>query len=67
MFREEFYAQSDLLVWPLVALLIFVAVFAGVLAFTFFGLRDRAKVDEVASLPLLDDHETANEPEGRAG
>ena len=65
MFREEFYAQSDLLVWPLVGLLIFVAVFAGVLAFTWFGLRDRGKLDEIAALPLEDDARTTGASDGR--
>ena len=51
---QEFYAQSDMLVWPLVGLLIFVAIFAGVLAYTFFGLKDR-KIEEIAALPLEKD------------
>ena len=51
---QEFYDKSDLLVWPLVGLLIFVAIFAGVLAYTFFGLKDR-KIEEIAALPLEND------------
>ena len=52
---QEFFAKSDLLAWPLVGLLIFVAIFAGVVAFVVFGLRDRSKLNEIASLPLADD------------
>jgi len=52
---QEFYSRSDHLVWPLVGLLIFLAVFAGVLAYTFFGLRDGGDLDEIAALPLADD------------
>ena len=43
---QEFYAKSDLLVWPLIGLLIFVVVFVGVLAYVFLGLRDKKRVDE---------------------
>ena len=63
---QEFFARSDMLVWPLVGLLIFLAIFAGVLAYTFFGLRDRKKIDEIAALPLADDHATDGQAEGRA-
>lgn len=52
---QEFFANSDLLVWPLVGLIIFVTIFAGVLAFVYFGFRDKDKIDEVASLPLESD------------
>ena len=66
---QEFYAQSDLLVWPLVGLLIFIAVFAGMLAYTFLGLRDR-KVEEIAALPLVRDDVATDvtdaQTEGRA-
>jgi len=63
---QEFYAKSDLLIWPLIGLIIFLAVFAGVLAFVFFGLRDKEKLDAVASLPLEPDHVTDSQAEGRA-
>ena len=52
---QEFFAKSDLLAWPLVGLLIFVAIFLGVVAFVVFGLREKGTLDEVASLPLADD------------
>lgn len=63
---QEFYAKSELLIWPLVGLIIFLAVFAGVLAFVFFGLRDRDKLDEIAALPLEPDHGIDSPAEGRA-
>ena len=63
---QEFYSGSSLLVWPLVGLLIFVAIFAGVLAYTFFGLRDGGKLEEIAALPLdPDDTVTDGPAEGR--
>jgi cytochrome c oxidase cbb3-type subunit IV len=61
---QEFFAKSDMLVWPLMGLLIFMAIFTGVLAYVFLGLRDRNKIDEIASLPLADDEMTASETEG---
>ncbi|MCB1182770.1 cbb3-type cytochrome c oxidase subunit 3 [bacterium] len=54
---QEFYAQSEHLVWPLIGLIIFVAIFVGVLAYVFLGLRDRRKIDEIAALPLDDSEE----------
>ena len=52
---QEFYAKSDLLAWPLVGLLIFVAIFVGVIAFVVFGLKEKGQLDEVAALPLAED------------
>ncbi|MFO7609124.1 MAG: CcoQ/FixQ family Cbb3-type cytochrome c oxidase assembly chaperone [Candidatus Krumholzibacteriia bacterium] len=63
---QEFYARSGLLVWPLVGLILFLAVFIGVLAFTFFGLRDRRRIDELAALPLEPDSGIDSPAEGRA-
>ena len=63
---QEFYNRSDLLVWPLVGLIIFLAVFLGVLAFTFLGLRDRKTIDAIAALPLEPDNEIDSPAEGRA-
>jgi cbb3-type cytochrome oxidase subunit 3 len=63
---QEFFARSDMLVWPLIGLLIFLSVFAGVLAYTFFGLRDKNKLADIAAMPLEDDHESASPAEGRA-
>ncbi len=69
---QEFYAQSEHLIWPLVGLLFFVLFFVGVLAYVFLGLRDQDKVDEIAALPLAEDSATDNllnvsrQPDGRA-
>ena len=56
---QEYFANSEHLIWPMVGLLIFVMLFLGVLAYVFFGLRDQDKVDEIAALPLADDTATA--------
>jgi cbb3-type cytochrome oxidase subunit 3 len=69
---QEFYAQSEHLIWPLVGLLIFFLLFVGVLVYVFFGLRDKDKVDKIAALPLADDSATdehqndTSQPDGRA-
>ncbi len=55
---QEFYANSSHLIWPLLGLVIFVTIFIGVLAYVFFGLRDRDKIDELAALPLESDSGT---------
>lgn len=64
---QDYFARSDHLIWPLVGLLIFVALFCGVLAYVVLGLRDREKIDRLAALPLepenLDD---ANPRKGAA-
>ena len=61
----EFYSQNPLLFWPLVGLVIFVVSFTAVLLYVLLGLRDRKKVDYLASLPLQPDETPplqANEP-----
>lgn len=63
---QEFYAHSNHLIWPLLGLILFVAIFAGVLAFVIFGLRDKDKIDELAAMPLEPDTDNAH-AEGRAG
>ena len=63
---QEFYARSEHLIWPLVGLIIFVVIFVGVLAFTFLGLRDRKKIDEIAAMPL-DDTSTPDHTDGTDG
>jgi len=52
---QDYFAQSDHLIWPLIGLVIFVLLFVGVLAYVFLGLRDKEKVDEIAALPLAED------------
>lgn len=66
---QEFYARSEHLIWPLIGLIIFVAVFVGVLAFTFLGLRDKDKIDRIAAMPLDDteDQVSTGHTNGRAG
>lgn len=57
---QEFFAKSDLLVWPVIGLLIFVMIFVGVLAYVFLGLRDKDKIDHMASLPFDSESEVAD-------
>ncbi len=57
----EFYAQNPLLFWPLVGLAIFVVSFAAVLLYVLIGLRDKRKVDYLASLPLESDSQLSAE------
>ena len=59
---QDYFAQSDHLIWPLLGLLIFVLLFVGVLAYVFLGLRDKDKVDEIAALPLAQDSATDDHP-----
>jgi cbb3-type cytochrome oxidase subunit 3 len=69
---QEYFADSEHLIWPLVGLVIFVLLFVGVLAYVFLGLRDKDKVDEIAALPLFEDSATdgrlnvSNQADGRA-
>ena len=67
----EFYAESPLLFWPLVGLVIFLVSFAAVMVYVLVGLRDKQKVDYLASLPLESDNQLAESSdvdaaEGRA-
>ncbi len=59
---QDYFAQSDHLIWPLLGLVIFVLFFVGVLAYVFLGLRDKDKVDEIAALPLAQDSATDDYP-----
>jgi hypothetical protein len=52
---QQFFAQSDLLIWPLVGLVIFVLSFLGVLWYVLHGLADPRKRERIASLPLDDE------------
>ena len=51
----QFFAQGDLLTWPLVALAIFFAVFMAVLVQTFTGWRQPRALSDITSLPLASD------------
>ena len=54
----EFYAQSPLLFWPLVGLVIFLVSFAAAMLYVLIGLRDQRKVDYLAALPLEPEHQS---------
>ncbi|MCB1161660.1 MAG: hypothetical protein R3C71_05525 [Candidatus Krumholzibacteriia bacterium] len=49
---HDYFAGSNLLVWPIVGLLLFVASFAAILLHVSVNLRDRRAVEHLASLPL---------------
>jgi hypothetical protein len=51
---QEYFAGSNLLVWPLIGLTVFVLSFAAVILYVVFGLRDPRKRDHIAALPLDD-------------
>ncbi|MCP4291537.1 MAG: CcoQ/FixQ family Cbb3-type cytochrome c oxidase assembly chaperone [bacterium] len=63
---QEFYSKSELLAWPLVGLVIFIAIFLGVLGYVFLGLKSKDKVDKIAGIPLEPDNEIDGHDEGRA-
>lgn len=55
-----------MLAWPIIALLIFVLIFVGVLAYVFLGLRDKKKIDDLSQLPFapestVDEHSDKKE------
>ncbi|MFH1845138.1 MAG: hypothetical protein ABIF77_18275 [bacterium] len=52
---QQFYAGSDLLIWPLVGLGIFFVTFVAVLLYVLVFLRGSKSVDHLAALPLEDD------------
>ena len=58
---QEYFAGSDLLVWPLVGLVIFVLSFLGVMWYVLQGLADARKRDHIAALPLEDEKGGAGE------
>jgi len=53
---QEFFADSELLIWPLIGLVLFVLSFLGVLWYVVFGLGDARKRDHIAALPLDDEN-----------
>jgi hypothetical protein len=65
MMYQEFFAGSDLLAFPLVALGIFFTVFLVVLARVAWGLHRRTRLDHMANLPLEPD--SPPRPAGLAG
>ncbi len=62
---QEFYDKSEHLIWPLLGLVFFVAIFVGVLAFVFLGLRDKDKIKKMSAMPL-DDDSVSGHANGRA-
>jgi cbb3-type cytochrome oxidase subunit 3 len=52
---EDFFLASRGLIWPLIGLLIFVGGFAAAMVYILVSLKDRAKRDRLAALPLDDD------------
>jgi len=52
---KEFYAASDLMIWPLVGMGIFVIGFVIVLYYVLFILRNKQDIQHMAALPLEDD------------
>ena len=51
---KEFFAQSDLLMWPLLALGIFFTTYMVVLIRTAVGFHKKRRLDHLAHLPLED-------------
>ena len=64
---QQFYAGSDLLVWPLVGLGIFVLGFVAVLLYVGVVLRGSPLIDHLAALPLADDTTGLAEDEEASG
>lgn len=56
---QEFYRGSTLLHLPLFALLLFVAVFVGTVAWLFIFQRRNPRFDSLAAIPLGDDEVSA--------
>ena len=54
MYRS-FYEGSDLLHLPILALILFLGVFLGVVAYVYVVRRKDDRFDELANLPLRDD------------
>ena len=52
---QEFYANSDLMILPVIGLCMFFVSFVLVLAWVVFGLRKSSMPAEMAQLPLHDD------------
>jgi hypothetical protein len=52
---QQFYAGSDLLVWPVVGLGIFILSFLAVVSYVFLFMRRGDDLERVAALPLDDD------------
>lgn len=64
---QEFYKSSEWLSLPLITLVFFLLFFVAVLAWVIFGLRDKRRVDHLASLPFASDRETKKHSESNHG
>jgi hypothetical protein len=60
---QEFLSNSDHLVWPLLAFVMFFLTFVVVLVYVLSGVLSGRNFDHVASLPLSDDNSV---PGGRS-
>ena len=60
---QQFFRDSEWLSLPLVALVFFFLFFIGVLARVAFGMRDRRRLDELASLPFRSDRTDSTQQE----
>ncbi len=54
---QSHFQGSEWLTLPLVTLVFFFVFFLGVLARVIFGMRDRRRVEELATLPFASDNE----------
>ena len=52
---QQFYAESGLMIWPLLGMGLLAVVFLLVLGYVIFGLRKSPTVARMAGLPLEDD------------
>lgn len=60
---QQYFRTSEWLTLPLLTLVFFFVFFLAVLARVAFGMRDRARLDEVASLPFRGDADLTD-PDG---
>jgi len=54
---QSHFQGSEWLTLPLIALVFFFVFFLGVLVRVIFGMRDRRRVDELATLPFTSENE----------
>lgn len=52
---QQFYAESGLMIWPLLGMGLLAVVFLLVMGYAIFGLRKSPTVARMAGLPLEDD------------
>lgn len=64
---QEFYKSSQWLSLPLITLVFFLLFFVAMLVWVVFGLRDKRRVDHLASLPFASDREPQKQPESNHG